>query len=308
MTEKLSCEQGNPKQNEHAQVSVAADAATCTAPAAQETPASRASSRSQAASAASRATSCRARRGACPVMSVRVAVAALIVGIIATTLAFLAAFFFVAPVHGAQVNGFEYIGGQLVANKLLMSQKIFYFHMPAAFASFVAMLGVFVFSIRFLMKRQLTSDTAAAVAMEIALIFVILTMITGDLWTRFEWGVWWTWDPRLTTYLVLMLLCIAYFVLRSSLVDSLKRATYSAVIGIIAFIDVPITMMVTRLIPTSLHPVVIREGGMTPDMAAITALALVGMLLIAFALFVVRYQLERNTQRLEALKQEFECD
>ena len=137
MTEKLSCDQGNSKQNEHEQASLASGAAACSAPA------SRAASTSQETPATPRATSRRTPRGACPVMSLRVAVSALIVGIIASTLAFLAAFFFVAPVHGAQVNGFEYIGGQLVANKLLMSQKIFYFHMPAAFASFVAMHCVF---------------------------------------------------------------------------------------------------------------------------------------------------------------------
>ena len=102
--------------------------------------------------------------------------------------------------------------------------------------------------------------------MEISLVFVICTMITGDLWERFEWGVWWTWEPRLTTYLILMLIVIAYFVLRNAIDEPERRGVYAAVIGIIAMVDVPICFMVTRLIPSGVHPVVLREGGMSGDM------------------------------------------
>ncbi len=231
---------------------------------------------------------------------------AAIAGAVLTTLAFLDAFFLIGPVHGAQVNGFEYIGGELVTNKLLLSQKIFFFHMPVAVVSFVALTAVLYYSAQFLRTKEQRFDTCAKVGMEVSLIFVIGTMITGDLWTRFEWGVWWTWDPRLTTYLILMLLCIAYFVLRNSIDEPERRATYSAVIGIIAFVDAPITMMITRFIPDGKHPVVVREGGMTPDMAVCVALALIGMLLIMFALYRLRFRQIRMAERVEALKQQLE--
>ena len=65
--------------------------------------------------------------------------------------------------------------------------------------------------------------------MEISLVFVVCTMITGDLWERFEWGVWWTWEPRLTTYLILMLIVIAYFVLRNAIDEPERRGVYAAV-------------------------------------------------------------------------------
>ncbi|NPD32131.1 cytochrome c biogenesis protein CcsA [Eggerthellaceae bacterium zg-997] len=236
----------------------------------------------------------------------RLAIPAAIAGAVLTALAFLDAFLLIAPVHGAAVNGFEYIGGQLVANRLLMSQKIFFFHMPVAIASFVGMVAVLYYCVQFLRTKNQRFDTCAKVAMEVSLLFVVATMVTGDLWTRFEWGVWWTWDPRLTTYLILMLLCIAYFVLRGSIDDPERRATYAAVIGVIAFVDVPITMMITRFIPNTLHPVVVREGGMTPEMAVCVALALVGMHLIMFALFRLRFRQVRLAERVEALKQHLE--
>ena len=105
-------------------------------------------------------------------------------------------------------------------------------------------------------------------------------MITGEMWTRFEWGVWWSWEPRLTTYLILMLIVIAYFVLRSSVDEPERRATFAAVVAIIATIDVPICFMITRLIPSSIHPVVLREGGMSPEMGMCVGLCALGMMLV----------------------------
>ena len=90
------------------------------------------------------------------------------------------------------------------------------------------------YAVRFLMTKNQRFDTCSKIGMEIALLFVVCTMVTGEMWTRFEWGVWWTWEPRLTTYLILMLVVIAYFVLRSAIDEPERRATYAAVISIIA--------------------------------------------------------------------------
>ncbi|MEG0376615.1 MAG: cytochrome c biogenesis protein CcsA, partial [Raoultibacter sp.] len=201
----------------------------------------------------------------------RFAVPALIAGAVFTTIGFLMAFLFASPVNGAGVNGVELIGGQMVSSMLLLSQKIFYFHMPVALVSFIALAFAGYYSVRFLMSKEQRYDTCTKIAMEIALLFVTLTMITGEMWTRFEWGIWWTWDPRLTTYLILMLIVIAYFILRNAIDDPERRATYTSVISIIALVDVPICYMVTRLIPSSIHPVVLREGGMTGDMGMTVA-------------------------------------
>ena len=216
---------------------------------------------------------------------------------------FLMAFLFASPVNGAEVNGFEMIGGQIVMHKLLLSQKIFYFHMPVALVSFGALAFAGYYSVRFLMTKEQRFDTCTKIAMEIALLFVVLTMITGEMWTRFEWGLWWTWDPRLTTYLILMIIVIAYFILRNAIDDPERRATYASVIAIIALVDVPICYMVTRLIPSSIHPVVLREGGMTADMGMTVAVVMIGMVLLGFSLYRMRFRQVRLTQRVEAVKE-----
>ena len=131
-------------------------------------------------------------------------------------------------------------------------------------------------------------------------------MITGDLWTRFEWGVWWTWDPRLTTYLILMLIIIAYFVLRNFIDEPERRSVYSAVISIIALVDVPICLMITRMIPSSIHPVVLREGGMTGDMGMTVGVCMIGMILLGFGMYRLRFRQVRLAQRVQALKDELE--
>ena len=235
----------------------------------------------------------------------RIAPAVLVAGIVLSTIGFLLAFLWAAPVNGAAVDGFEVIGGQVVQNKLLLSQKIFYFHMPVAITSFVALAFAGYYAVRFLMTKN-RRFTCSKIAMEIALLFVVCTMITGDLWTRFEWGVWWTWDPRLTTYLILMLIIIAYFILRNAIDDPERCATYGAVLSIIALIDVPICFMVTRLIPSSIHPVVVREGGMSGDMGITLMFCLAGIMMVGYALYRFRFRQVRLTERVQALKEQLE--
>ena len=236
----------------------------------------------------------------------KVALPALIAGTVLTTAGFLMAFLYAAPVNGAALNAPVLVGDVMVTHQQLLSQKIFYFHMPVVIVSFVALVFAAYYAVRFLMTREQRFDTCSRVAMEISLLFVVFTMITGDLWTRFEWGVWWTWEPRLTTYLILMLIVIAYFVMRNAVDDPERRAVYSSVISIIALVDVPICFMITRLIPSSIHPVVAREGGMAPDMAATVVVVMIGMMLVAFGLYRLRFRQARLQERVDALKEQLE--
>ena len=236
----------------------------------------------------------------------KVAPVVLVLGIVFSTVGFLMAFLYAGPVGGASVSGAEVIGGQVVANKLLISQKIFYFHMPVALVSFVALAFAAYYGIRLLASRNQRFDTCSRICMEISLLFVACTMITGDLWTRFEWGIWWTWDPRLTTYLILMLVVIAYFVLRNAVDDAERRARYGAVVSIVALIDVPICFMITRLVPASVHPVVLREGGMSVDMALTLVVCLVGLSMIGFCLYRLRFRQVRMSERVQAMKDELD--
>lgn len=231
----------------------------------------------------------------------------LVVGLVLTTVAFLLAFLVAPLVVGASVDGTELIGGVAVSNKLLFSQKIFYFHVPVAITSFAALVFTAYYGIRFLMTKKRSYDTRARVATEIALVFIIMTMISGDLWTRFEWGVWWVWEPRLTTYFILMLMVIAYFILRTAIDDPERKATYAAVFGIITFIDAPICFMITRLVPSSIHPVIFRtDSGLSPDMLLPFLMALFGMACIGYALYRLRLRQSVLSERLGAIKESLE--
>jgi len=224
-------------------------------------------------------------------------------GAVLTTIDFVLAFFYTPLVVGAQVAETRIINGIAVSNQLLFSQKIFYFHVPVAIGSFLIFFFTAYYGVRFLMTKQKKYDTRARIATEVTLLFVILTLITGDIWTRFEWGVWWVWEPRLTTYFIMTLLVVAYFVLRSSIEDEERRATYAAVFGIIAFLDAPISFAITRLIPSSVHPVVLRSGGGLTGMQLLAfLLGLFGMLMLAWVVYQVRLREELARERIEGLK------
>ncbi len=231
----------------------------------------------------------------------------LLLGAALTTVGFLLTFFYAPLVNGAAVDGVELIGGQMVSNMLLLSQKIFYFHMPVAITSFIALAFTAYYGIRFLMTKEKRFDTCGKIATEIALLFILCTMFSGEMWERFEWGVWWTWEPRLTTYFILMLLVIGYFILRNAIDDPERRATYASVFGIIAFVDAPICFMITRLIPSGVHPTIFRtDSGLSPDMLIPLMLSMFGMFMIAFALYRYRFRQVRLTERVEAVKEQLE--
>lgn len=232
--------------------------------------------------------------------------ALLVVGALVSALGFVLAFTVAPLVHGAAVTP-ELIAGQLVANQLLFSQKIFYFHVPVAMSSFIALIFTALYGVRYLMTRDEGYDVRAKTATEVAVVFMIATMVTGVPWTRFEWGVWWSWEPRLTTYLILILMAIAYFILRTAFSDSEKRCSYASVFGIIMFIDAPICFMITRLIPSSTHPVVFRmDSGLPPDVLVPFLVCMLGIVLIAFALYRVRLRQSLLSLRIERLKEELD--
>lgn len=216
--------------------------------------------------------------------------------------------FTLAPlVRGAQLSEPVAIAGQMVSTKLLLSQKIFYLHVPVAIASFAAMGCGAYRALRFLMTKDRIHDVRSRTAMQVTLVFIVATMISGDLWTRFEWGVWWVWEPRLTTYFILMLLVIGYFVLRNAIEDPEKSARFAAVFCIIAFVDAPISFLITRLVPSSVHPVVFRtDSGLPPLMLIPFLFGLAGVLMVAFGLY--RYALRVNVaaDEVEELKRRLE--
>src|SRR4030042_6751521 len=126
-------------------------------------------------------------------------------------------------------------------------QRIFYFHVPVAWVSFLAFFVVFIGSILFLWKRDEKWDMLARSSAEIGILFTSLVLITGPIWAKPAWGVWWTWDARLTTTLIMWVIYVSYLMVRSFAVEESRGDRFAAVVGIFGFVDIPITAVAITL-------------------------------------------------------------
>jgi len=170
-------------------------------------------------------------------------------------------------------------------------QKIFYTHMPLAWWSTVSFFVNFVASILYLAKRRDAYSRLAGAAAELGVLFSGLALITGMCWARPIWNVWWTWDPRLTTTLVMWFVYAAYLLLRASDVGGQRQDTVLAVLGVVAFLDVPLVFISARYW-RSIHPSVLgsQGGGMEPEMwlAVLSNLVAMGLFWLALLAFRTR--------------------
>lgn len=183
-------------------------------------------------------------------------------------------------------------------------QRIFYFHVGAAWTSFLAFFVVFLGGVAYLRTRDRRWDALALSSAEIGVIFTTITLATGSIWAKPAWGAWWTWDPRLTTTTVLWLIYVSYLILRSTIDEPERRARFAAVVGIVGFVDVPIVFLSIRLWRT-IHPVLVKSEGfdMAPEMVHALLAALLACTLLYAYLLLVRTSLERRRLEVEAAKQ-----
>jgi len=186
-------------------------------------------------------------------------------------------------------------------------QRIFYFHVPVAWVSFLAFFVTFIASILYLWKRVTRWDAVASASAEIGVIFTTLVLVTGPIWAKPAWGIWWTWDARLTTSLVLWLIYIGYLLVRRLATDSARGARYSAVIGIVGFIDVPLVFIAVNLWRTQHPTTIIFEGGLTTSML-LTLLVCLAAFTILYVLLVLQRaglkELEADIKHLKSLQDE----
>ncbi|MGM0651508.1 MAG: cytochrome c biogenesis protein [Bacillota bacterium] len=132
--------------------------------------------------------------------------------------------------------------------------RIIYFHVPLAWIGVLAYLYSMVYSIYYLRTEILYNDAKAALNAEIGMVFTILATLTGAIFARYTWGVFWNWDPRQTSIFILLLIYGAYFALRSAVEDEDKRAKLSSVFSIFAFISVPFLVFIIPRVYATLHP------------------------------------------------------
>ncbi len=145
-------------------------------------------------------------------------------------------------------------------------QRIFYLMVPMAWLALLSFIIIFIASIIYLKKRTSKWDLLARSSSELGIVFTTLTLVTGAIWAKPVWGVWWTWEPRLTATLVLWLIYFAYIMVRSLATEESRGATFAAVVGIVGFIDVPIIGLATTLW-RGMHPgAIIFSGGLEPSM------------------------------------------
>lgn len=141
-------------------------------------------------------------------------------------------------------------------------QRIFYFHLPAAWNTFLGFFIVAGASASYLWQGSRFSDLLARAAAEIGMVFCTIVLVTGSIWARPIWGVWWTWDPRLTMVIVLWTIYAAYLLLRHLAGDTEQIARYAAVLGIVGVLDIPLLHIAVRLW-RGIHP---KVDKMAPEM------------------------------------------
>ena len=180
-----------------------------------------------------------------------------------------------------------------------LSQRIFYFHVPIALTAYVCFGWGAWKALRVLWKRDERADVESYVAIHQGVVFGALTLLTGSIWARASWGVWWSWsENQLVLFLVLFLFYCAYFMLRFSLEPGRSRANMSAVYALFGVVLIPVSFLAIRLSQKFIHPVVFNSHGpqMSGSQFVTFLVSLAGML----ALFATLYQVELAGKRLDA--------
>ena len=181
--------------------------------------------------------------------------------------------------------------------------RIIFFHVPAAMTAMLCSLVALVSSVGFLATKKFKFDAMAVSVTEVGLAFLAANLVTGSIWGRIIWGIWWTWDARLTSALVCWLLYAGYLMLRRAIEEPTQRATVAAVFSIFAFVDVPIVIFSIKWWRTQHPQPVFWGGGSIPGDWYVTALLnLVAMILLGIVLTAIRLRQEEAQREIDSLR------
>jgi heme exporter protein C len=186
------------------------------------------------------------------------------------------------------------------------SQRIFYIHVPVALTAYACFGWGAWKALRLLWKGDSRYDLESYTAIHIGTIFGVLTLVTGSIWARISWGVWWSWSERqLVLFLVLFLFYSAYFMLRYSVEPGPRRANMSAVYALFGVVLIPVSFLAIRLAEGFIHPVVFTRDGpqMSGSMFFVFCVCLAGMLVLASALYLNELAGKRIDARLRELRE-----
>jgi heme exporter protein C len=189
-------------------------------------------------------------------------------------------------------------------------QRIFYFHAASAWAGMTAFFVCFTANLLYVWRRDPKWDALGVSSAEVGLAFITVVLITGPIWAKPAWGIYWTWDARLTSTFVLWLLYICYLLLRTLIEEPDRRALLSALFGIFAFIDVPIVFGAIRWWRTQ-HPAPVIMGGpgsgLEPTMRKVFFFSVFALHSLMVFLLVERYRLEKLRGDFEVVRRELEA-
>ncbi len=184
-------------------------------------------------------------------------------------------------------------------------QRIMYLHVPSIVTAYLCFFLVFCASLLYLWKRDLRLDAVAVSAAEIGVVFTGITLATGSIWGKSTWGVWWTWDARLTLTAILFTIYVGYLILRNFAEDPRAGARYGAVLAILGFLDIPLNHFAVYWWRTLHQPSsLLRAGGpsVAPAMLKPLAVMFAGLVLLAAYLLMERVRLELVRQRTADLR------
>ena len=177
--------------------------------------------------------------------------------------------------------------------------RIIFIHVPAALNADIFYTIALVTSILFLAKKDFVYDSISVACIEVATMLVLVNLITGSIWGKSQWGIWWAWDLRMTTQLMCFLLYLGYLVVRPAIAEPTQRATMSAFISIFAYADIPLVFMAIRLpnVRTQ-HPSAVLETGQLARVYWTSfGIGVLALFLIASALVLVRLHQENQPAR-----------
>lgn len=187
-------------------------------------------------------------------------------------------------------------------------QRIMYLHIPSILTAYLSFFIVFIGSCLFLWKREKRDDILAHSGAEIGVLFTGLTIIEGSIWGKPTWGVWWTWDARLTLTAILFLIFIGYLMLRSLIEDENRGAVCAAVLGIIGFLDIPLIHMsvywwrTLHQPPSILRPDKLPWENVHPSMLIALAVNFIAFLLLYFYLLSLRIHLGELQEKVKNVR------
>tara|TARA_Y100000588_G_C14220478_1_gene910747 strand:+ start:547 stop:1164 length:618 start_codon:yes stop_codon:yes gene_type:complete len=184
------------------------------------------------------------------------------------------------------------------------SQRIFYIHIPLAWLGMLSVIILAVLSIAYLITRNIKWDNLAYSTAELGFILITLVLVTGMIWSKAEWTVWWTWDPKLTTTVILWFIYLSYIMLRTYGPSDLRGASYGAVLGIIGAIDVPMIYMAANWW-SSAHPE-LNIGPLSNESSSVNSEMMMTLLvsLIAYTMLYIiilneKYVVQKGTNLID---------